>query len=83
MSICALRFLILCVASSGKIVRRGVKEVGKSIRRNEKGYVCTTLEVIPRVLVLAADIFPVDVISHLPVLAEENSIPYVFVSSRV
>lgn len=35
--ICTFCFLIPRVASSGKIVRRGVKEVGKSIRRNEKG----------------------------------------------
>ena len=66
-----------------KITRRGVKEVVKSIRKNEKGYRFDIRFVIPRVLVLAANISPIDVISHLPVLAEENGIPYVFVSTKV
>lgn len=33
-------------------------------------------------LVLAADITPIDIISHLPVLSEEAQIPFVFVSSK-
>ncbi|KAF6764264.1 50S ribosomal protein L30e-like protein, partial [Ephemerocybe angulata] len=33
-------------------------------------------------LVLAADINPIDIISHLPALCEEAQIPYVFVSSK-
>jgi H/ACA ribonucleoprotein complex subunit 2 len=35
-----------------------------------------------RLLVLAADINPIDIISHLPVLSEEAQIPYVFVVSK-
>lgn len=35
-----------------------------------------------RLLVLAADINPIDIISHLPVLSEEAQIPYVFVASK-
>lgn len=35
-----------------------------------------------RLLVLAADISPIDIIAHLPVLSEDASIPYVFVSSK-
>ena len=31
---------------------------------------------------LAADITPIDIISHLPVLSEEAQIPYVFVASK-
>lgn len=33
-------------------------------------------------MVLAADISPMDVISHIPVLCEDHGIPYVFVTSR-
>lgn len=33
-------------------------------------------------LVLAADINPIDIISHLPVLAEEAQVPYIFVASK-
>lgn len=34
------------------------------------------------VVVIAADISPMDVISHLPVLCEDHGVPYVYVSSR-
>ena len=36
----------------------------------------------PGIVVLAADISPMDVISHIPVLCEDHDIPYVYVSSR-
>ncbi|TDL29511.1 L30e-like protein, partial [Rickenella mellea] len=58
-------------ASKQRHVKRGVKEVVKGIRKGEKG-----------LLVLAADITPMDIISHLPVLSEEAQIPYVFVTSK-
>lgn len=35
-----------------------------------------------RLLVLAADISPMDIISHLPGLSEDHKIPYVFVPSK-
>jgi H/ACA ribonucleoprotein complex subunit 2 len=35
-----------------------------------------------RLLILAADITPIDIISHLPVLSEEAQIPYIFVPSK-
>jgi H/ACA ribonucleoprotein complex subunit 2 len=67
-----------------------VKEVAKAIRKGEKGCVkvflgsvgeCVT-EALNRLLVLAADITPIDIISHLPVLSEEAQIPYVFIPSK-
>ncbi|KAJ3510989.1 hypothetical protein NLJ89_g4361 [Agrocybe chaxingu] len=58
-------------ASKARQVKRGVKEVVKGIRKGEKG-----------LLVLAADINPIDIISHLPVMSEEAQIPYIFVSSK-
>ena len=58
-------------AAAAKHIRRGVKEVVKGLRKGEKG-----------VAILAGDIYPIDVISHLPVLLEENDIPYVFVPSK-
>ncbi|TFK75904.1 L30e-like protein [Pluteus cervinus] len=58
-------------AAKARQVKRGVKEVVKGIRKGEKG-----------LLVLAADISPIDIISHLPVLSEEAQIPYVFVTSK-
>eukprot|EP00287_Rhodomonas_sp_CCMP768_P008393 CAMPEP_0196726918 /NCGR_PEP_ID=MMETSP1091-20130531/8030_1 /TAXON_ID=302021 /ORGANISM="Rhodomonas sp., Strain CCMP768" /LENGTH=146 /DNA_ID=CAMNT_0042069421 /DNA_START=33 /DNA_END=473 /DNA_ORIENTATION=- len=58
-------------ASKEKNVRRGVKEVVKAVRKGEKG-----------ICVIAGDISPIDVISHLPVLCEDNSVPYIFVPSK-
>lgn len=36
----------------------------------------------PGIVVLAADISPMDVISHIPVLCEDHNIPYVYLTSR-
>ncbi len=36
-----------------------------------------------RLCIIAGDISPIDVISHLPVFCEENEVAYVFVSSKV
>uniref|UniRef100_A0A7S1Z812 H/ACA ribonucleoprotein complex subunit 2 n=1 Tax=Trieres chinensis TaxID=1514140 RepID=A0A7S1Z812_TRICV len=58
-------------ASSAKRVRRGVKEVVKGIRKGDKG-----------LAILAGDIFPIDVVSHLPILFEEKGVPYLFVPSK-
>jgi len=67
-------------------VKRGVKEVVKGIRKGEKGCVFILFAIVyanpNSLLVLAADINPIDIISHLPVLSEEAGIPYVFVSSK-
>lgn len=59
-------------ATKVKGIKRGVKEVVKAIRKGEKG-----------LCVIAGDISPIDVISHIPVLCEENDIPYVFTPSKV
>uniref|UniRef100_M4C1U3 Ribosomal protein eL8/eL30/eS12/Gadd45 domain-containing protein n=1 Tax=Hyaloperonospora arabidopsidis (strain Emoy2) TaxID=559515 RepID=M4C1U3_HYAAE len=65
-------YKVLKKATKVKGIRRGVKEVVKSIRKGEKG-----------VCVIAGDISPIDVISHIPTLCEENDIPYIFTPSRV
>mmetsp|Transcript_25196 Transcript_25196/g.42910 ORF Transcript_25196/g.42910 Transcript_25196/m.42910 type:complete len:167 (-) Transcript_25196:1821-2321(-) len=58
-------------ASSVKHIRRGVKEVVKGVRKGDSG-----------LAVLAGDIYPIDVLSHLPILLEEHNIPYLFVPSK-
>ena len=52
-------------------VKRGVKEVVKGLRKGEKGLV-----------ILAGDISPMDILSHIPVLCEETGNAYIFVSSK-
>ena len=54
-----------------KIVHRGVKETVKAVRKGNKG-----------VVVIAADISPIDVLSHLPILCEEKNVPYIYIKSR-
>eukprot|EP00922_Rhytidocystis_sp_ex-Travisia-forbesii_P002316 GHVS01003387.1.p1 GENE.GHVS01003387.1~~GHVS01003387.1.p1 ORF type:complete len:222 (-),score=78.96 GHVS01003387.1:123-788(-) len=54
-----------------KCVKRGVQEVTKSLRKGEKGLVF-----------FASDVFPVDIISHLPVLCEEKDVLYGYIGSK-
>ncbi|KAL3798704.1 hypothetical protein HJC23_004455 [Cyclotella cryptica] len=58
-------------ASQAKCIRRGVKELVKGLRKGDKG-----------LAILAGDVFPIDVMSHLPILLEENNVPYLFVPSK-
>lgn len=59
-------------AAKAKSLRRGVKEVQKALRKNETGGVCF----------IAGNITPIDVITHIPILCEENEIPYVYVPAK-
>ncbi|KAJ3359750.1 snoRNA-binding protein [Kappamyces sp. JEL0680] len=58
-------------ASKASSVKRGVKEVVKGLRKNVKG-----------IVVIAGDISPIDVITHVPVLCEDSNVPYIFVPSK-
>ncbi|KAK6131820.1 hypothetical protein DH2020_034438 [Rehmannia glutinosa] len=58
-------------AAEQKCLKRGVKEVVKSIRRGNGG-----------LCVIAGNISPIDVITHVPILCEEANIPYVYVPSK-
>ena len=54
-----------------KLVKRGVKETVKAVRKGSKG-----------IVIIAAYISPIDVLSHLPILCEDKGIPYMYVKSR-
>ena len=54
-------------AAKAKQIRRGVKEVVKALKKETKG-----------VCVIAGDISPIDVITHVPILCEEANVPYVY-----
>lgn len=64
-------FKVIGQAAEAKALRRGIKEVVWSIRKDDKG-----------VVVLAGDVFPVEVYAHIPLLCEEANIPYCFVSRK-
>jgi len=58
-------------ATSSKCVKRGVKEVVKALRKGEKGF-----------CIIAGDISPIDVVTHLPMMCEDRDIPYYYVPSK-
>ena len=58
-------------AQKAKKLKRGVREVVKGLRKDEKG-----------VVILAGDVSPIDVISHIPVFCEDKGVPYCYVPSR-
>lgn len=75
-------------------MRRGVKEVVKALRKSPKGW-CAHVSIHPRrapsrppsrappsFCVIAGDISPVDVITHVPVLCEDAGVPYIYVPSK-
>eukprot|EP01063_Lacrimia_lanifica_P036615 TRINITY_DN7316_c0_g1_i1.p2 TRINITY_DN7316_c0_g1~~TRINITY_DN7316_c0_g1_i1.p2 ORF type:complete len:163 (+),score=86.49 TRINITY_DN7316_c0_g1_i1:48-536(+) len=61
-------------ATKNKSMVRGIKEVTKIARKGKAGK--------NALVVLAADISPLDVISHMPMLLEEKGVQYIWVPSR-
>ena len=55
---------------SGK-VKKGTNEVTKAIERG-----------VSKLVIIAEDVEPPEVVAHLPILCEEHGIPYGFVPSR-
>jgi large subunit ribosomal protein L7Ae len=55
---------------SGK-VKKGTNEATKAIERG-----------VARLVVIAEDVEPPEVVAHLPILCEERSVPYVYVPSK-
>jgi hypothetical protein len=58
-------------ANKARLIRKGVREVQKSLRKGFKG-----------ILLLAADTSPVDIIVHLPLVCEDSAMPYCFLPSK-
>lgn len=52
-------------------IKKGMNEVTKSIERG-----------ISKLVIIAEDVDPPEVVFHLPMLSQEKKIPYVFVSTR-
>jgi H/ACA ribonucleoprotein complex subunit 2 len=70
-------------AAKTKTLRRGVKEVVKALRKSGSTAPASLDISNPQyVCIIAADISPMDVISHIPVLCEDHNIPYIYVRSR-
>ncbi|CAD2102022.1 60S ribosomal protein L7ae/L30e, putative [Plasmodium vinckei] len=54
-----------------KFIIIGLSQVIKAIRKGIKG-----------ILILAIDVFPIDIICHMPIFCEENNIPYTFFTTK-
>ena len=52
-------------------IRRGTNETTKSIERG-----------IAKLVLIAEDVEPPEIVAHLPLLCEERNIPYIFVPSK-
>ena len=61
----------LTIASKSGVVRKGTNEATKAVERN-----------IAKLVVIAEDVDPPEVVAHLPLLCEERKIPYVFVPNK-
>jgi large subunit ribosomal protein L7Ae len=61
---------ISMVKDTGKI-KRGVNEVTKSVDRG-----------IAKLVVIAEDVDPPEIVAHLPLLCEERKVPYIYVPSK-
>ncbi len=61
----------LQIASKTGIVRKGTNEATKAVERS-----------IAKLIVIAEDVDPPEVIAHLPLLCDERKISYVFVPNK-
>lgn len=61
----------LQIAAKTGVVRKGTNETTKAIERAQA-----------KLVVIAEDVDPPEVVAHLPLLCEERKIPYVFVPSK-
>ncbi|KAK4158543.1 H/ACA ribonucleoprotein complex subunit 2 [Chaetomidium leptoderma] len=65
-----------------KSIHRGVKECEKAIKKCPPKTAASGEIPAPGLVIIAADISPMDVIMHFPVLCEEHGVPYLYVRSR-
>jgi large subunit ribosomal protein L7Ae len=61
----------LQIASKSGIVRKGTNEATKAVERAQA-----------KLVVIAEDVDPPEVVAHLPLLCEERKIPYLFVPNK-
>lgn len=61
----------LQIAAKTGVVRKGTNETTKAVERAQA-----------KLVVIAEDVDPPEVVAHLPLLCEERKIPYIFVASK-
>jgi len=63
--------LLVTVRNSGGKVKKGANEVTKAVDRG-----------LAKLVLIAEDVDPPEIVAHLPLLCEERKIPYVYVPSK-
>lgn len=63
--------LVQKIRESDGFIRKGVNEVTKAIEREEA-----------KLVLIAMDVSPPEIVMHLPPLCKEKNIPYIFVKSK-
>jgi large subunit ribosomal protein L7Ae len=61
----------LSIASKSGNVRKGTNEATKAVERS-----------VAKLVVIAEDVDPPEVVAHLPILCDERKIPFVFVPNK-
>ena len=64
-------FNVITKASQLKKIKKGANEATKTLNRG-----------ISDLIVIAADVKPLEIVLHLPLLCEDKNVPYVFVESQ-
>ncbi len=62
---------VLSIARQTGKVKKGTNEVTKAVERG-----------LAKLVLIAEDVDPPEVVAHLPLLCEEKKVPYVYVSSK-
>lgn len=57
--------------ASYKQLKKGANEATKTLNRG-----------ISEIIIMAADVEPIEIVLHLPLLCEDKNVPYVFVPSK-
>lgn len=65
-----LDFIKTVIEKSGKI-KKGMNETTKAIERGQA-----------KLVIIAGDISPAEIVMHLPAISKEKKIPYVFIKKR-
>lgn len=59
------------IREAGGVIRKGVNETTKAIEREQA-----------KLVLIASDVNPPEIVMHLPPLCKEKNIPYIFVKSK-
>ncbi|KZC05927.1 H/ACA ribonucleoprotein complex subunit 2-like protein [Dufourea novaeangliae] len=69
--VCVICNITISASKQKTYLRNGLKDVQKHLRKGEHGLV-----------VFAGDVFPIEIMCHLPIVCEDKNIPYCYTPSR-